>query len=493
MLKSGPLGWPKPPAILSYGLAVLSIIAAVIILWLMEAGWHAAAHVSLFLFAIIFSTWFGGVRPCLLAIALSILAFDYFFLPPIYSLAVDAAQLPRFVIFVLLACFVGWLTAVGRGAAEHLRQARDELQRNNEELRRQIVQRQRAEDRTRFIIDTIPTMVWSLQADGTLEFVNQRWMDYTGLSLEEVTKDSTRPMHPEDTPRVMEKWLPDLAAGRPSEDEMRLRRADGEYRWFLVRTAPLRDESGKIIKWYGVSTDIDARKRAEGQLTATTEQLRALSASLRSAREQESTRIAREIHDELGGALTTLRWDLEEIADIVSDAKDSAQLGALRKRIDAMVTLTEATLDTVRRLASELRPIALDELGLVEAIEWHARQFESRTGIVVQYECALDKVELNNEQSIAVFRILQEALTNILRHAQANRVAITMRQGDGEYLLTINDNGRGIREGEKSGAHSLGLLGMRERAHLIGAKIDITGLEGKGTLVAVSIPISLPD
>src|SRR6266404_224990 len=123
----------------------------------------------------------------------------------------------------------------------------------------------RAEDRVRLVINTIPTMVWTLQPDGAVDFVNQRWLDYTGLTLEEEIEDPTGPVHPEDLPRVMEKWLVGVAAGEPSEDEMRLRRADGEYRWFLVRTAPLRDGQTNLVKWYGVSIDIDDRKRAESQ------------------------------------------------------------------------------------------------------------------------------------------------------------------------------------------------------------------------------------
>ncbi len=123
-----------------------------------------------------------------------------------------------------------------------------------------------AEDRVRLIIDTLPTMVWTLQPDGAVDFVNQRWMDYTGLALKEEIDEPTRPIHPEDLPRVMEKWLPDFAAGEASEDEIRLRRSDGEYRWFLVRTAPLRDEQGNVVKWYGISIDIEDRRRAEDDL-----------------------------------------------------------------------------------------------------------------------------------------------------------------------------------------------------------------------------------
>jgi PAS domain S-box-containing protein len=141
-----------------------------------------------------------------------------------------------------------------------------------------------AEDRVRLIIDTLPTMVWTLQPDGAVDFVNQRWMDYTGLSLEEEIKEPTRPVHPEDLPRVAEKWLADFAAGEASEDEIRLRRSDGEYRWFLVRTAPLRDEQGNVLKWYGVSIDIQDRKQAEEALRLSEREQRHIAAQLEGER-----------------------------------------------------------------------------------------------------------------------------------------------------------------------------------------------------------------
>jgi len=124
----------------------------------------------------------------------------------------------------------------------------------------------KSEDGLRMVIDTIPTMAWSVLPDGAVDFVNQRWLDYAGVSLEQSIKEPTRSMHPEDIPRVMEKWLAVMAAGDPYEDEMRLRRADGEYRWFLIRTVPLRNERGNIVKWYGTSTDIEDRKQAEDTL-----------------------------------------------------------------------------------------------------------------------------------------------------------------------------------------------------------------------------------
>jgi len=351
----------------------------------------------------------------------------------------------------------------------------------------------RSEEHLRLVINTIPVMTWSTRPDGIVDFLNQRWLDYAGLSLEEYVNDPTGPIHPEDIPRVMEKWLAQMAVGEGYEDEMRLRRADGEYRWFMVRTEPLRDESGKIVKWYGVSTDIDDRKRAEEQLKITSEQLRALSARLQSTREEEGTRIAREIHDEVGGALTSLKWDLEETHRILAGPIEPSQLAALREKLHALMKLADTAFSAIRRIASELRPTILDDLGLVAAIEWQTQQFQARTGIVCHCDCSLEKVELSNEQSTAVFRIFQEALTNILRHAQATRVNIKMNKEKSYFVLSVSDNGKGIMNHEKLDQQSLGILGMRERAHLIGGEIEIKGEKEKGTVVVVRVPISGQD
>jgi PAS domain S-box-containing protein len=372
-----------------------------------------------------------------------------------------------------------------------------ELARINEELKREITERKqaedalrRSEDHLRLVIDTIPVMAWSLRPDGIVDFLNQRWMDYAGLSLEQYVENPTGPIYPEDIPRVMEKWLADMAAGEPTEDEMRLRRADAEYRWFLIRTAPLRDESRRIIRWYGVSTDIDDRKRAEEQLKATSEQLRALSARLSSAREEEGTRIARELHDELGSALTSLKWDLEGIDKLCSEAGDQAESWALREKIKDMLGQIDAIMNTVVRISTELRPSVLDDLGLVAAVKWQAQQFEARAGIVCQIDSSVEKVDLNREKATAVFRILQEALTNVLRHAHATRVNITMEKEEDEFILQISDNGKGITEDERAGPRSLGLIGMRERAHLVGGRIEITGIAGRGTVLSLRVPIN---
>jgi two-component system, NarL family, sensor histidine kinase UhpB len=347
-----------------------------------------------------------------------------------------------------------------------------------------------AEDRIRVIIDTIPAMAWSVRPDGIVDFLNQRWIDYTGLSLEEYVKQPTGPIHPDDTPRVIEKWLLSMAAGESSEDEMRLRRADGEYRWFLVRTVPLFDDQGQIVKWYGTSTDIEDRKRAEEEVKTSSEQLRSLSGQLRAAREEEDIRISREIHDELGAALTSLRWELESLKKTLCEPGKALLTTDPQEKLDAMLDMTDVMVNTVRRIASDLRPAVLDVLGLKEAIEWQAQQFKDRTGIAVHCDTSRDDVALNPEQSTTVFRIFQEALTNIRRHAGATSVDVSVLVDARAFVLRVSDDGRGITEDEQSGQLSIGLLGMRERAHVIGGEIEVTGVDGKGTTVTVRLPLT---
>jgi signal transduction histidine kinase len=180
---------------------------------------------------------------------------------------------------------------------------------------------------------------------------------------------------------------------------------------------------------------------------------------------------------------------LENLDGLVSEFADPRDQQILREKTGVMMDLTDTTIGVVRRIASELRPSVLDDLGLVEAIEWQAQQFQTRTGIICNCGCSLEGLVLSEEQSTAVFRIFQESLTNVLRHAQATNVEVGTMRDDGNFILTVTDNGRGISDEEKWGTHSLGLLGMRERAHLIGGEIDITGTPGIGTNVTVRVPI----
>ena len=375
-------------------------------------------------------------------------------------------------------------------------QAKAEIKRLNEELEQRVIERtselKQSESRLAQAQRVAHVGYWERNID-TGEII---WSDETyrifGLQPQEPIKNFEELIHPEDRPVQVEATARTLR-GEHYDVEYRVVRPDGEVRLIHSQGEAMPNESGRPRRAFGTLQDVTELKRTEAKLKETSEQLRALSASLESAREEEATRIARELHDELGATLSILRWDLEDAVEVISESTDLSLFADLRKRIDGMIELTDTTLNAVRRIVSELRPIVLDELGLSEAIEWQLQMFQSRTGIISRCECLLENLDLKREQSNAVFRILQEALTNVLRHAQATEVEVRLKEDVGELTLTITDNGRGITEEEKSGAHSLGLLGMRERAHLLDGKIDIRGTEGKGTVVTLRLPIGVSE
>jgi signal transduction histidine kinase len=227
------------------------------------------------------------------------------------------------------------------------------------------------------------------------------------------------------------------------------------------------------------------RTLVEEQLRESQDMLRALAGHLQSVREEEQTRIAREIHDELGQALTGLKMDLSWMA-----SKLPAGQKPLLKKSTSMSLLIDHTIQAVRRIASGLRPEVLDEVGLTAAIAWQAREFQKRTGIRCKAALPTNGLALGPERSTAVFRIFQEVLTNVARHANATRVDILMQLDTETLVLHVEDNGKGISEASIHSPKSLGLLGMRERVLPFGGAIEVMGRSGNGTKVAVSVPLS---
>jgi PAS domain S-box-containing protein len=458
----------------------------------------------------------------------------------------------------------------------------------------------RAEDRVRLIINTIPTMAWTVRPDGVVDFVNQRWLDYAGLSLAEEIEDPTHTVHPEDLPRVMKKWLKDMAAGEPSEDEMRLRRADGEYRWFLIRTAPLRDEQGNLVKWCGVAIDIEDRKQAESQsrtlLDAIPQQiwsgpsdgtldycnerwrsymglgleelqgdgwqsmlhpddrervlrawhksvtkgtpyeqeerhrgvdgtyrwflarglpfrdagghivrwygtntdvedrkqaeqeLRRLTGQLLRLQDEERRRIARDLHDSTGQDLVALATALGQLH--VSIPSSSRKLRKLASQCQA---LADQCIREVRTLSYLLHPPMLDEAGLEDAIRHYAGGFRKRTGIAVELEISRHLGRMKPHVELALFRVVQESLTNIQRHSGSPQAKIRIERGPGKVTLEIGDKGSGIsgslrrRKGQMPFGLGVGIPSMRERVTPIGGQLDIES-SSSGTTVRVTIP-----
>lgn len=245
-----------------------------------------------------------------------------------------------------------------------------------------------------------------------------------------------------------------------------------------------RAEDGIITGYQGTIRDVSEYKRAEEALTKSCEQLRALSAYLQSAREQERTSIAREIHDDLGQSLTALKMDLSWMRKRVSKNQQS-----LIDKMQSMSELVDMTIGTVKRIITDLRPGLLDDLGLEAAIEWQVEEFEKRTGIKCEARLDIEERILDPERSTAIFRILQGTLTNVLRHSKATEVKISLTERDGQVVLVTSDDGKGITKKQISNPRSFGLMGIRERAHVFGGDMEIVGARGKGTTVTVSIPI----
>jgi len=228
------------------------------------------------------------------------------------------------------------------------------------------------------------------------------------------------------------------------------------------------------------------REQAEEKLRRSHDQLRALTGHLQFVREEERTRIAREVHDELGQALTGLKIDLAWLSGRLLGAR------GLKLKIKTMSGQIDGTIQAVRRIATELRPGVLDSLGLAAAIEWQAAEFQERTGIRCETNLDLPETIWEQEFSTACFRIFQETLTNIIRHASATHVEVRLAQRERELILTVRDNGRGITEKEIVQPRSIGLIGMKERAAQVGGEISFLGLPGHGTTVTLRVPLPAP-
>jgi len=241
-------------------------------------------------------------------------------------------------------------------------------------------------------------------------------------------------------------------------------------------------EQGEIVATVTVFQDITARKQMENELRESRRQLRALSVFLQTVREEERKRIARELHDELGQALTALKIDLDWL-----EARHVAQDAKVAGKLRSMGQVLGTTVESVRRIAEDLRPGMLDDLGLAAAIEWQVEQFQERSGIRCELSMNRDEFELDDRVATSVFRIIQEALTNVARHAAADAVSITVEESDGEIRLEVRDNGKGFQPAPKK--RSYGLLGIRERVNMLGGEVEIQSKAGHGTRVRATIPL----
>ena len=351
--------------------------------------------------------------------------------------------------------------------------------------------RARAEKESKFqarLLQAVGQAVVATDADGKITYWNRpAELLYGWPAGEAMGRELAALILPSEAPSARP-WPQQLDQGRPWFGEMLLRHRNGSLLTALVTHAPVVDADQNSLGMIQVSTDLTDRKQAELQLQNSREQLRALAAKLESVREEERKSLSRDIHDELGQVLTGLKMELAWMRSRLSSAK-TVPREALLEKIAQLGEQIDASATTIRKLCAELRPGILDDLGLEAAIDWQAREFSKRTGIKCQLTARTNNLQLGPDSCTAVFRIFQEILTNIARHAKAANMTVVLTETEVDLVLEAQDDGRGIRPEEVTGDKSLGLLGMRERAMALGGNIEFLGLRQGGTSVRLRVPL----
>jgi PAS domain S-box-containing protein len=315
--------------------------------------------------------------------------------------------------------------------------------------------------------------------------VNEAMLRQYGATLDQLIGRTPNDLFAHDLAHGRAIWRRFLDAGRlhVETDERRLDgtpvRIEGDY----ICLHEDRGE-GRIVGHFGVQRDVTARRRAEEELRLSEEQLRELANRLQVVREEERRRIAIEIHDRLGQALTGIKLDLAWL-----ERRLPTDDLAVRQRAQGTLGHIDAAIESVTRIGAELRPAVLDTLGLLAAIEWQADEFAARTGICCHLELPEKAPVVDDARSTALFRVVQEALTNVARHAEAHRVDIRLEHKDGELVMEIVDDEKGLGDRKVTGPRSLGIAGMRERLGAQGGRLRIASRQPHGTVLEARVPL----
>jgi PAS domain S-box-containing protein len=620
MLIPNPRDGSERSVLAGYGVAVVTVAAAFAALLLMETRWQTSAPVSLLLAAVIVTTWLAGTKPGVLATALAMLGFNYYYL----GLSGLSGQAPmqaiRLLSFIALACYVVWITTSERAVAGSLRRAYDGLQQTNEALRVENMERRRTEEQLRLseakfcaLTESAPAAIFIHHGDR-ISYANpaassitgysraelcamsfsdtghpafrgllqaralarqkgelvpprfelkivtkagqERWLDLTQgvfefestpavVSIafditerkraEEAVQESRQLLHQvlatlpvgvavtdragnivlanEASKRIWggpiiisarERWARTIgywhATGKriaPAEWASARALSDGETtlnelididsyiserKTIQNSTAPVRNVEGQIVGALIVNQDVTERVRVEEALHESANRLQHLSRRLLAVQEEERRHLSRELHDEFGQLLASISLHLHAARHAAGAAAYAA--------VDECMALLHHAGEQVRTLALELRPRMLETAGLDATLRWLAEQHQQRTGMATEVVGLLNDVP--SELSIACFRVAQEALTNVARHACAQHVWIELDQSDGKLDLTIRDDGAGFdvtRAFEQAGSRgNLGLLGMRERVEILGGDLEVDSGAGRGTRIRISLP-----
>lgn len=348
------------------------------------------------------------------------------------------------------------------------------------------------------IVSTAPDVIFSSQGDGFYDYVSERFHEYTGASAG--SSQGVRWLeyvHPDDADRAKADWMQSVQSGGSYEAEYRLRSKDSTYRWFRSRAVPIRDLDGKIIKWYGTCSDIhdsklleqsirDSAAELEKMVDRRTDELRRLSIRLMTMQDQERRRIARDLHDGLGQELAVAKMILDKVL-LQKPAQFPEEAWVQASNI------VDRAIQQVRTMSHLLHPPLLDEVGLLSALSWYVEGLTKRSGIETSLEVEpRDFPRLGAEVETAVFRIVQEALTNVFRHSEASKVWITLSRRESMIVVAVRDDGKGIgrRIAElQPDSVGVGIGGMKQRAREFGGELRLTNAH-PGTLIELTIPTS---
>ena len=379
--------------------------------------------------------------------------------------------------------FKGWAFVLGSAGLLYF------LINQEEKKREQVEEAIRHErDFSDAVLDSLPGVFYCYDAKLRFRRWNKNFAHVTGYSNSEMATKQPLDFFAGPDQELIRARIQEVFATGRSEAEADFIAKDGSRTpyFFTGLTAEIAGQPHLV----GVGIDLSARKAVEAALQDSREQLRALTARSESLREEERIRISREIHDELGQKLTGLKMDLHWLETRLDQINDAKLRGALEEKLVAASATADETMVTVQRIAAELRPAMLDNLGLISTLRYEAKQFEARTGIPIAMKFPTGDLNLDMAVTTTAYRIFQEVLTNVARHARATKVETSLDLTDGKLRLRVVDNGIGVSPENLGNARSLGLLGMKERAAMVHGSVRIEGTPGQGTMVRLEISVN---